>query len=92
MKESDAKQKRCCGPEPSNTGTPAPLNDYPENIASMRQTAVGLPTIYLCSGSECMMWIATDNEYEPQKEPRDPEAVIPEPECYPAGYCGLTGK
>jgi len=40
----------------------------------------------LCIASDCMMWVATDNEYRPEAScnPHD------NPESYPAGYCGLT--
>lgn len=49
-------------------------------------------TTAYCVGSDCMMWVATDNECEPAQEPKDISAVVPEPKCYPAGRCGLVGK
>ena len=40
-----------------------------------------------CIASDCMMWIAIDNECRPSA-PGSVEAIVSEP----AGYCGLAGR
>ena len=42
-----------------------------------------------CIASECALWVQTDNECDPMPEPIGSDAVIREPNCYPAGHCGL---
>ena len=42
-----------------------------------------------CIASDCMLWVATDNECEPKDWS---EALNEDGKCYPAGYCGLTNK
>ena len=42
-----------------------------------------------CIASDCMMWVATDNEYKAQ--PWEEEYNPDEP-ASPAGYCGLANK
>ena len=43
-----------------------------------------------CIGSDCMMWIATDNEYEPELPQNMTTAVRVEQQGKPAGRCGLA--
>lgn len=41
-----------------------------------------------CIASDCMMWVSTDNECDPQERSEE-RLMPPEPKCYPAGRCGL---
>lgn len=41
-----------------------------------------------CIASDCMMWVATDNECFPSP----PGMSVPKQPSYPAGYCGLINK
>ena len=86
MTEDDARKKWCphvrlaCGDGwtgSSNSDPQAPGNKGP---------------LYCCIASDCMMWVATDNECEPQQHFGNATVPDPEPKCYPAGYCGLTNK
>lgn len=43
-----------------------------------------------CIASDCMMWVATDNECEPQEPQYGTSAIEPDPICKPAGHCGLV--
>ena len=53
-----------------------------------------IPEFSNCIASDCMMWVATDNECEPQPESPGGTSTNAafEPICYPAGYCGLANK
>lgn len=42
----------------------------------------------LCIASDCMMWVATDNEYPTQ--PSETTVRHPLSNVKPAGHCGLT--
>lgn len=84
MTEDEARQKWCPMVRAiSPNGTIGPCN----------RRADANDKEYFCIASDCMMWIATDNECEPQESHEGGTAtVIFEPKCYPAGYCGLAGK
>ncbi len=85
MTEDDAKTKWCPMCRFANLDNVGPVSN--------RETFFrGAPNPDTCIASDCMMWQQTDNECEPQQHPKDSSAAMPEPKCYPAGYCGLAGK
>ena len=82
MTEKEARKRWC---------PMARIRDDEENGLSVnRHSEHGIPISCMCMGSECMMWVATDNECEPQPYNPNTSAVPPEPVCHPAGHCGLV--
>ena len=87
MTENEARTRWC--PFVRVTVTP---NDatWQGNMMTNRGQIPAANTDTRCIASDCMCWIATDNEFEP--EPPETSAVRVPQQGKPAGYCGLAGK
>lgn len=82
MKEEVAKTKWC--------PYAVPYAQYEDEHGANRDGAGSPLKQSNCVASDCMMWIQTDNECDPEPDYKDSTAVRPEPTCYPAGRCGLA--
>ena len=80
MKELEAREKWC--PMARLEG------DYSDELGANRTKSGRIPDAAKCIGSDCMMWVATDNECAPTPPRRNEDDA----ECSPAGYCGLGGR
>jgi len=63
-------------------------NVWQGNMLTNRGEIPASNTDTLCIASDCMMWQATDNEFDP--EPPQTSAVRVPQKGKPAGYCGLA--
>jgi len=78
MKEEEAKTKWC-------PMARAMVHAGPNTVAANRFGQGSKDYINCkCIASDCMMWVPTDNEYDPGVNPADEGA------SHPAGHCGLA--
>lgn len=92
MTEDQAREKWC--PMVRFHVVPGGYETVYDNKPCTDDNSTGRATVnsVLCIASDCMMWVQTDNECEPQQHYNNPTVPDPEAKCYPAGYCGLSRR